>query len=341
MTHRMGFLMKAFYLLSISAVLIFSGCSKTKEIQEIPTVTQQTKNGADNLLLMNRAKESQSTRQDNLRHMEEAQTFEQKMTHATDFLKAFEYNLWTNDSTIGDNDKYRKRLQLNAIEEFFRAVRENLNTFKDIDDIRPTSDKAEALNLNAIAVGLHKVHDFQELLVEREGITKVSMLSMIKDALKKAEPLSKGLIALADLEDYEKEILYYQEEAKILLNIRYNITSAMALVGVSELQKKFSFLNLEIPSTIKKFGRFVKSWDSKYDGLNFIQQEKINIYLSEAIATRDYMRSVAIEDKLDKKIRKIFSKMKVNEDTCERKCPKDLKNNLKDFNRNIQNILFN
>ncbi|MCP4911539.1 MAG: hypothetical protein GY909_00360 [Oligoflexia bacterium] len=270
--------MKNFNLLVAIGLISISGCNKETEVVQVPTTTSERLDQNNS-----RSEASRESRTKNLERMNEANTFAQKLTYAQAYTDAFDHQLLVNKK--------------NAVTEYFRNVGENLKAFKDLDDVKATSEKTEALNLFALAVSL-------------KGNKSSSMLSLIHDALKKAEPLAKGLIGLADLTDYEEEVLIYQEEAKLMLNLRYNINAAMALVSLSD-EKKLRHL-----SSIFK---------GKKGSLNTVQQQRVNSYLLDSISARDFMRSAGIQAKLDKSIRKPLSKIKVDET----------------FKQNMQTLLFN
>lgn len=270
--------MKNLNILLVTGLIAISGCGKDTEVVNVPISTAE---GLGNGLA--RSEASREARTKNLNLMSEAKSFEQKLTYATAYTNAFDLNLSTN--------------MKNSVEEYFRAIRENLKAFKDVKDIKPTSDESEAMNLFAMAVTL-------------QGKSNVSMLSLIKDSLKKVEPLEKGLISLADLSEAQKEVIYFQEEAQLMLNLRFNINAAMALVSLSD-EKKLRHL-----SSLSK---------GKNGSLNAVQQQRVNSYLLESILIRDFMRSAGIKAKLDKSIRKPLSKIKVSEI----------------FKKNLQQLLFN
>lgn len=324
----------------------FSSCeSPLKTMKEMKETTQDMSNKMDTtnettgqmndgttvMYYQFRSKESQETRDRNLRSMNDATSFEQKVTHSVAYQVAFEYQLWKNDPATGDDQHERETLYLRGLEEFFRAVRENSNHFDSLEDIQASSDENEAKNLAALAVALHRKHDFQLNLARTKGITEVSNLDLIKQSLAKSEQLEKGLISLHDLKDFEHEVLSYEPEAKMLMKLRLNMLTAMALSCVSDIAKA---------GTVKKAKYLMFDWDSKFPTLNLAQQDKVNTYLEEALSTQEFMASIGQNNLLDEKVKKIFKNMQLPEKACEGDaCNNASEESLEKLKANLKSLL--
>lgn len=351
--------MKTNLLLAVCTVFLFN-CSKMKDLtdtgattkemsQKLDTTNQSTSElleGTDrlqgltsNMYVQLRLKEAEESRDRRSKNLLEASSFQQKVTEAAAYLKAFEYQYWTGEEAAGDDQHIREEKMMIAAQEFFRFLAELISLTKEqeIDDIFDpsiTMKNKTAMAINAISLALHQIDDYQKILIEEQGIKKVHMLNMIKDSLLKLRPLETGEISFASLKDYEKEVLENAELAQAILKIRVNTFSSMALSKVSDISHK---------GDAGKFMMMTLGWDAHYHTLNIAQQDKVLRYLREGNKTRDYLLTLGAnnDDLIDSNLRTLWSKMRVEESSCpaENLCNREKETRESEFTQLVSDLL--
>ena len=261
--------------------------------------------------VMTRSGSSSASRREALEQIPKVKSLAQKITEASKYVKAFEFQLWTGQRY--DTDEYKLRLYEDAMEEFFRAIYEladdksvahmvekgKINPFKIIGS-------GKSKDIMAVAIAMHGVHNVQELVTvprEDKNADTTSIYGLIKEGLRKAEMVEAGKMQMSDLEEYEQTVYDYREEARALVEVRYNGMLTLAIARLSNIKesmlKGLANIYLGLP----------RSFESKFYEMNIGRQFQTNVYLDGAIKTQRFMREVNIPERMIKPLRKLYGKM--------------------------------
>jgi hypothetical protein len=266
--------------------------------------------------MMQRSGGSSQSRREALAALKEMDSFEMKVTEASKFVKAFEYQLWTGQKY--DTEEYLLQLYDDAMKEFFRSLVEVNGAQSILDtDTNPfrafnKSKKDRDLNVFALAVSMHGIHNVQEhVIVPREvkRKTTISIYDIIKMALVKIEKVEKGLMNNADLEEFEHEVYANKDVAMRLINIRANMLLTMNLVKVSNLKGS------KIDALLLGSSRLNNRFNSKFPSLNLGEKRQANKYLDGARKVKVFLESIGHEVVLLSKLKTYYSKMRLPKDS--------------------------
>lgn len=205
-------------LLALITVLGLTGCKMTDNLDEMHSSTMDmsstTKEMKDTTLKMEsgtqamyhqmRSKEAQETRTRSLRGLLEAQTFEEKLTHAVPYFQGFEFQLWTGGKTDIDNSHFREELLAVGADEFFRAV-QSLMSDLDARSLSPSSEDNDALSAFALAVTLHETHLSQNtrpiVFLLRRFLLSTRSLDFVTTQEPTLKKFAEGFQVIKGLED--------------------------------------------------------------------------------------------------------------------------------------------
>lgn len=293
--------------------------STTKEMKD---TTLKMKSGTQAMYHQMRSKEAQETRVRSLRGLIEAQSFEEKLTHAVPYYHGFEFQLWTGGKTDTDNLHFRKELMAVGVDEFFRAVQTLMGSL-EARELSPSSTDNDALSAFSLAVTLHETHVSQNTLMNSKYQNR-NFLGMIKEALKLEKKIEAAELSTGELTQWQKNILFqpWRETAIDLLYMRHQMLVAMALSRISDVQER---------GMIGRAIMMVRDWDSEFLKLNLVTQADVNTYLEESLSTKKFLEDLGLEVELDSKINRILGKM--NQVACNDQCSPDEEKNLKEFNK--------
>ena len=277
------------------------------KMDQTNTTMQEMHQGTADLLCQNRSKEAQESRDRNFNRLKEVESFEEKLVHAAVFFKSFEFQLWRNAEL---ECRPRSEFIHHAAKEFFRK---SAGLFSNIElkDLTPAEAKEnnDVLTLMALSVAMHEIHPFQEdVLSKDETVEKVSVLSIIKDALQKSEALENATITTDALTHAESEVIFWQVEATLFLNMRQNFLATMMLAKVSDIATA---------EQLEKVKMVMGSWDSKYHKINTVRQEKVLKFVGESLKTRDFLKANNFKHDFDENLKKILTNMKISSCTPE------------------------
>ena len=313
--------------------------SIAKQSESILDVSVGLKKNTEDLYHQARSKEAEETRQRARDALKLESSFEEKITRSAIYFKSFEFQLWTNkNASSRDDQEYRKELQLEAAEEFFRTVQSFYAEIGDSTDISPASEDTATRALFSLSVTMHETHHAQKELIKKENIEEISMLSMIEDTLKKESQLNDGLISLGDLKPYEIAILENAESARNLLRMRYDILSSMVLAKVSDLGDPTYGT---VASTYTQLKLYMMKWNSKFVSLNPAQKAQVDTFLGEALRMKEVLSSLGINSELESKIGKIYRNMQFTKTTTCKNCvnKNDINNQLQSHKAQIEALL--
>ena len=201
------------------------------------------------------------------------------------------------------------------MEEFFRSLYE-LNGDESIAKSKLSpfklmgKAKKHSLNIYAISLAMHGVHNVQEKVTvpNKVGLADTSSVyGLIKEGLRKAELVEAPLMNLGDLVDYEKTVYDYREDARALVQVRYNAMLTLAVARLSNIKdskvKGLMNIYLGLPTRFK----------SRFSQLNIGQQFQTNVYLDAAIKVKAYMTKIGMQPELIKPIKRLYKKMVLEE----------------------------
>lgn len=258
--------------------------------------------------MMTRSGSASASRREALDSLMKMKTLAMKITEASKYSKAFEFQLWSGQRY--DTKEYLDQLHEDAMEEFFRSLYE-LNGDKSIasSDLSPFKimgkGKKHSLNIYAISLAAHGVHNVQEKVTVAKNLLPdtTSVYGLIKEGLRKSELVEAGKMNLGDLADYEKTVYDYRDDAKALIQVRYNAMLTLAIARLSNIKdskvKGLANIYLGLP----------RSFNSRFSELNIGQQYQTNIYLDAAIKVKNYMTEIGMQPELIKPIKKLYGKM--------------------------------
>jgi hypothetical protein len=317
------------------------GMSETTN--DMANTTHRMQVNTDNMYHQIRTKEAQETRDRTFKGIDQAKTFEEKLTEAVAYHMGFEFQLWTNGKTDTDNEEFRKELMATATDEYFRKMA-TFTKKVELEEMSPSSKKNSEQNLFALAVTLHEAHGTQIQLVQKEGIEKITMLSMIKDSLKTNYLYEQRSVTADSFEDWMDGILLFENGnagenrnyASGLLKLRVSMLSAMVLSKVSGVTDKPDFNILGIPGFVRRLRHVVSKWDSKFTKLNHVTQLEVNNWLEEALKTRNFLAELEMDSPINKTVKKAFTKMKKIK--CN-DCSKDLLESAEKFEAQLKILL--
>lgn len=258
--------------------------------------------------LLGRSGGSSASRREAIKSLMEMNTFPMKVTEASKYVKAFEFQLWTGQKY--ETQAYKDRLYEDAMSELFRSIEElygkpiagqKLSPFKALPKA-----KNRNLNIYALAVAMHGTHQYQEVETRnKKNIEKESIYDVLKRSLTKVIEVENGEKAYSSLKRYEEVVYNYKNEAIELINARYNMLLTMNMSKVSEL-KKNTLVGLNLLY-------FKKSFKSKFQQLNIGEQEETNKYLDAANKVKKFMNSIGEVLKVHPKISKLYTIMQIDD----------------------------
>lgn len=260
--------------------------------------------------LMARSKSASESRRDALNAMMEMEGFPMKATEAAKFMKALEFQLWTGQKY--DDDANLDKMLEEAVKEFFRSTNE-INGDRDIHrtEISPffvmggASDKA--FNVYAFAAALHEQHTFQDNVIaeKQHRPESKSMLDVLRHGLRAVQRVEDGNAEYGDLKDWQKDLYRYRNEALAIMQARLNIMLTMTLKEVSNIDKKGKI------SALKQL-YIDKNFKSHFSKLNTGVRREVNVYLEQAVKTKNFLGTIGVESEIHPKIYNMFKKMNIN-----------------------------
>ena len=233
-----------------------------------------------------------------------------KVTEAVKYFISFEYQLFSGFGQDQSDDK-RKHLLYEATLEFFKDITEfttKETVPQPLAQAAKGGDDNKEASFNALAVSLHKMNRKQEEYIKKNNLKEEDSLSMYKvilSALAKKKAIDEGQLKLSELADYEREVLNNEEVAIKLIQARSNITAAIVLNGVSDIQKDIPG-NGPIASLLKELSdvakgvlkgaemRF-KKWDVPVAKINAVQSETAIKYIASILATHKYLKEIGVQ----------------------------------------------
>ncbi len=301
------------------ALVLVSACSKVKEInkrtQSMERATEQVSNTTEDLretttvmYQQERSREAEATREEKFQIlMDDEAELGGRLTAAGVYLQSFEFQLWAGNESF-DDQRALERFYLDAVNEF---TRRSADLFEKINLRRMSTVRKDKMELSfyALAASLHLNHAFQEEQARKTGRPLVSMYSLIKNALKK-EKDRRPLLAHEEvlLTGINKEIMTE------FLKARVDILSAFALKNLTD-QNDLTLTQRAKALIFRITGGRLGEIDlpEVYQETNAATRTFITRNLDSAVETRQYLRTVSVEKKLERTLESAFKSIDLNE----------------------------
>jgi hypothetical protein len=231
-------------------------------------------------------------------------SLEDKGTYAGLYFDSFEFQLWTN---LGQDAQKgaRERLMQDAVDEFFRRVLgithwapDTLDPLAGEDPLKSGATDAEKADFNAVAGSLERNNRKQEENPQ-SAKNELSMLNLIESGLAAGQQIRAGKAKLEDFPQYVNIVLQREELAQRLLRAR------VQLMG-------FATLGYLIPITrnLEEKARYVvlgASWELDFNQMNQSQLKLVSFRLGEAIAARNFLAGLGVQEPLNSTLARVFS----------------------------------
>ncbi|MCC6276714.1 MAG: hypothetical protein IT289_02220 [Oligoflexia bacterium] len=298
----------------------------------------------ENLSLDARPAFALALRRQSLDRMNQSRVMEVKLSEATTFFMAQEFQVWKG---VGSDDLNRREmLKGQAASEFFRIVKEW--TTKD-RSLSPGSSENRVMNLYALTTALHTISEDQARVTQALRVPPVSMLSIIRQSLFALADIKKGKRSAQNLPAYMTEVINNDELAIYLLQLRYNFLVGMALANVTTLnlaghagcsEGYMSCLDAGLTNLrdmMNKARMYLFDWKPTLSQKNVVQVQVYNSFLAEALRTRELLTILGKPAPLNGLVRKILSNMQIVENSEE--TLKDLGSEITHYHSYITEIL--
>jgi len=228
-----------------------------------------------------------------------------KISEAGKYFMAFEFQLWS-QSCEDTNQLKRDVLMQAAAQEFLREVQDFLPQGEFAPDPAAESDGVQysdgnlAASVNALAAGLHVLNPKQEyrnLTIAK--FPALSMLDVLEQGIAAKKLIDSGKRTVESYPLYVKEVLIQEKAAVALLQARYNIATAIALDGISDIRSGF-FTQIKM---------YLTSWTAQMDRANLAQLQEYQAYIKGAVEIRDFLKANGYTPILNSNLQKVILNM--------------------------------
>ncbi len=318
-------------LLPLVAILIatsMASCNKLEQAMDMPQkmdklgeTTDGMSDTTTQLYSQLRSAQSSVERRDTMELiLDDKIEIGQKLTNAAKFFMAFEFNLYTNLKPY-DDLAIRDMLFFDAVEEFYKDmasiydtdIKGEFNVKKAISKDKMTPIHTGKWSLKkrnyeqafyAIAAAMHKKHHRQEYNAQKNGFLAVSIYTLMKEALLKD---SQG----ATLTEYEEYMVAGKnKEISIqLLKARVDFILALAVNDAMDADEASFWPGLLHVVTGGKLGKL--ELPSTFENSNEATMKEANKKIEEALSCYDFLLSIGVKHKLDKKVKNIYKNVEL------------------------------
>lgn len=248
-------------------------------------------------------------RREALSSLLKASSMQMKLSESAKYFMSFEIQLWNMYGQDKDIDK-RDILAQQATQEFFMEVAEfaphgygvDATATPDADDIHSKSNHASSFN--ALAAAMHQINRKQLTTLSKDSkLEKISMYSLMSDALLAKKSIQANTAKLGSKEKYIREVLAHEKLALQLLQTRYNIFPMIFV----DLTTKISEKNM-----VGKTMMAALAWELDLDKLNKTQLEYFRTeVLQQALDAHKLMIAIGVKPQLGWKVKMILDKMRI------------------------------
>jgi len=233
-----------------------------------------------------------------------------KVSAAAKYYMAFDYQL----QSANNEQEESKRINLAnvAAAEFFRELKMFLPEGAPTDKTLSLTGANE--EIEALAVAMHRSNEVQdEMLQHHTNIKKLTMYSMIVEALKAKVEIDNGKLDYNQVPEYIKTILVDSPIAVWLLDVRMNTMVKMMLGRVAPVAPKAA-TDVKIISKIKNAAAtfLSKEWQLQPEKQEVSLLEEIHRYLMAASEAKLILQQVGHPTELKTMLSSGLSHMSLN-----------------------------
>jgi len=233
-------------------------------------------------------------RKEFLEQLTESKEMAKKLSFGVKYFWAFEFQLWSMQGL--DDDHRREELASCAAREFIREVHEYAPTN---DFISPTTDDNNEKNFLVLATTLHEVNDKQKTRIDKAGLQRMSMLTLIERALTQKKELQEGKITVEQLAPSSYDLLAFEEKLVQLLQARHNFILTMLVAKASHIDQGWT--------NKIKLGLLGMKWTLDLSHYNAVEITEMKRYIQAVIDTRAILTRAGYPVVVDSTIMKIVA----------------------------------
>lgn len=272
-----------------------------EKITEVKDVAHEKmtalKEGIDQTFDGLRQGDSSTARRAAFESLIKARSHEKKLSEASLYFAAFEYQIYNGMGLDAENGR-REKLVLGGIQQFFKDIYEVYNYESEVNPLAdPTLGESANLeaSFNALAAALHKDNPKQkEALVAlqakgSQNVEELHFFKIIKSALAQKKDLQEGRLTLADMSDIHREVLNNEQVAIKLLQARWSFLLVSALDKNVQFKKGGGFYKYIVSGW-----KLVTKWDLDFAKMNKSQIEEQHLYIKKAFETREFLQQLDI-----------------------------------------------
>ncbi|RYZ82168.1 MAG: hypothetical protein EOP06_22140 [Proteobacteria bacterium] len=234
-----------------------------------------------------------------------------KLSEASKYFMAFEYQLW---SGIGADVSEQKRntLAMLAAREFFKDVESFIpggkKNAKPLAGQIIATEKSNAINsLNALAATIDSLNPKQEsTLLRLTTIKPLSMYSMIEESLRARAAIESEQKAASEFPAYVSEVLFSEDVAVYLLQARYNYLPALVLGKLTDASHS-QWTGARIA---------LAPWTLDTTTLNLVELTEMNRLLKLSNATKSLLQELGFAAPLDPLLTRVYQNMKIQKSSA-------------------------
>ena len=228
----------------------------------------------------------------------EPQEIAPRLTLAATYFRSYEFQLWS--GVFVDTPEHRDRLDATGAQEFIGFAQKLYTSTKM--QINPLTDNQRELALNALAAEMDSVDDIQNvMLAKHPEVKSMSMLNIIEEGLLHNKAIEAGSESVSALPPYVDAVLQDRDVAIYLLQTRYNYLSFIGIGSlIKDLQTPDSedsveWINLK-KDLLKEHCKLTQMISPKMKAnisiYSISQLKRMNLFLQNAVDTRDFLRSI-------------------------------------------------
>lgn len=269
-----------------------------KTVEEIERVSKI----ADHVVDVSKQAGSLTVRKERLEDLEKATAMQTKLSQASAYIQAFEFEIWSGLGPDTSKEK-REHLIFDGLQEFFIDVKAFYNPTKPIDpSAEPEgffADNKQA-NFNAIAAAMNKYNRLQDDYAVSNQLPVYTMYTLIKEALTANFERSKGRDVLVP--SFLAPVIINKEIAIRLLQARHNFLLALIVSDLSKISYSF----------ITKIKMLLTPW---HVDLNSFEKERLENLIKWADGsknTRQLLLSIGEDLEFNSKLKSVCRNMKIN-----------------------------
>ena len=238
-----------------------------------------------------------------------------KISEAAKYFSAFDFQLWSN---LGlDTPQRRIDLETVAAREFMRDVQEFIkpgqtepSPLAQGDPTKKTAAEANRqASLNALSVAMHLTNPKQDELVSAHPEFKaVTMYLMIQESLRAKPSIDCGAKKLDQFPGYVREILTFENVARLLVQTRFNFLGAMLLANTSTIREgDHTKLWLPYWANFEAGKMRFMSWNMDIANQGVAALEEDGLFMTGALKVAAFMKEVGMIPKLNSNLHGILA----------------------------------